>query len=91
MVIQKQRFAIVDRRAPAIARPLSLLFLLHLHPHRNKRFLVGLHQGTRQLISLCLRIESVSSRRVMLHKGRTDIDMGWLISGQSGDMNEPLR
>ena len=86
MVTQKQRFAIVDKRAPAIATcapVIATLFLtllrnvflihlhLHLHPQIDKIFEVGLRLGDYRLISPGLTYHQAGQCWVMLRERRT--------------------
>jgi hypothetical protein len=89
-VIQKQRFANVDRRAPAIVMPLCPLFLMHLHPDKNRISQVGLHRGECRLILPGLTSRQVSQQSWGDVAQRTYIDMGYLTPRQSSDMHDLL-
>ena len=80
VVVQKQRLAIVDRRAPVTAKPASLFWCLDqldLHPHKRHKiqiFLAGHHQGACRLTSTGLhRIDSVSGRCRMWRNRAKDV------------------
>ena len=73
VVIQKQYFAIVDRRISVTAT--HLLFLhIDIYGHRSQILLVGCHRGACRLISLGLHhIKSLNNPCGMTRKGRTSV------------------
>ena len=96
MVIQKQRFFIVDTHEPAITMPLSPLCLhvglINAYPYKNQIFQVGHHQGVRHPFVLPgLHITKLVSChcRILYHAPHTSTviyrdDQKWWSEGSAG-------
>jgi hypothetical protein len=88
VVIQKQHFAIVDRRVPVTAMPQNCLNGIDIYPRKNQILLIGYHQGERRLISMAYIASSQLA--VVANCCPTYIDFAWFVSFESGDDSLPI-